>query len=208
MFFHDADFFVSPISGHDTTSASIAWTMHLLGSHPEIQERLYQEVQEVMGDEKDLSYEMLGQLKYLEMVLKESLRLYPSVPGIGRVLTEDVDVEGVTIPAGTQVMVSIFSLHHNSKYWPEPEKFDPERWTPENSEGRDPYQYVPFSAGYVQISWRLLLLRLTLFVLFFAALATAWARSLRRTRRRCLWPRLSRTFSSRRLTLTRRCCRS
>ena len=101
-----------------------------------------------MGDEKDLSYEMLGQLKYLEMVLKESLRIYPSVPSIGRILTDNLDIGGVTVPAGTEVIIGIHTMHCHPDYWPEPQKFDPERWTPENSEGRDPYQYVPFSAGY------------------------------------------------------------
>ena len=133
--------------GHDTTSASMAWTLQLLGQHSEIQERLYEEIREVMGDSKIVTYEMLSQFHYLEMVLKESLRLYPSVPGIGRVLTEDLDVEGVTVPAGTDVNIGINAIHHNPLLWTAPEKFDPERWTPENSEGRDPYQYVPFSAG-------------------------------------------------------------
>lgn len=105
-----------------------------------------------MGDEKDLTYDMLNQLKYLDMVLKESLRIYPSVPGFGRVLTEDVTINGVVVPAGTDVFVSIYAIHHNSDYWEDPEKFDPERWTSENSEGRDPYQYVPFSAGARNVS--------------------------------------------------------
>jgi len=133
--------------GHDTTSASMSWTFQLLGTHPEIQEKLYEEIKEVMGDSKIVTYEMLGKFHYLELVLKESLRMFPSVPVIGRILTEDIVVEGVTVPAGTTVSIGIFGMHHSPHLWTDPEKFDPERWTPENSEGRDPYQYIPFSAG-------------------------------------------------------------
>jgi len=134
--------------GHDTTSASLAWTFHLLGRHPDVQERVFQEIQEVIGDHDVLTTEMLNQLKYLDMVLKESLRLYPSVPGIGRVLTDDIDINGVVVPKGTNVLISIFSLHRSPHCWDHPEQFNPERWTSDKTEERDPYQYIPFSAGF------------------------------------------------------------
>jgi len=133
--------------GHDTTSASLAWTAHLLGLYPEIQETCYNEIREVMGDSKYVTYEMLKQFKYLEMVIKESLRVYPSVPFIGRKLTDDIIIDGVAIPKGTDVGISIYTIHHNPLHWENPEKFDPERWSIENSKDRDPYSYIPFSAG-------------------------------------------------------------
>ena len=83
-----------------------------------------------MGNGTEVTSEMLGELKYLDMVLKESLRLRPSVTFIGRQLTEDVVMNGVTVPAGTNVNIQIYMLHHNPKYWEEPETFNPERWAP------------------------------------------------------------------------------
>ena len=100
----------------------------------------------VLGDGKDVSYDMLSELKYLEQVLKESLRLYPSVPFFGRELTEDVVLEGVAIPAGTIVDIQVSVLHRDPANWENPNDFKPERWENE-AEERDPYAYIPFSAG-------------------------------------------------------------
>jgi len=133
--------------GHDTTSASMAWSCHLLGRHVGIQEKCQKEIDDVMGDSTKVTSEIISQLKYLDMVIKESLRVYPSVPTIGRKLTEDVVINGVNIPKGTNIGIVIYALHHNRKYWKDPEVFDPERWNPDTMEERDPYLYVPFSAG-------------------------------------------------------------
>lgn len=82
------------------------------------------------------------------MVIKESLRLYPSAPFIGRVLEEDLMTkEGYLLPKGVIVNIHIYDIHRNPKYWPEPDKFDPERFLPENCVNRHPYAFVPFSAG-------------------------------------------------------------
>lgn len=124
----------------------MAWTMYLIGHHPEVQKALHQEVDSVLGNSDEVTFEMLGDLKYLDMVLKESLRIYPSVPYIGRQLTEDIVLDGKTIPAGTTMSIEIFMILHHPKYWPEPEKFIPERWA-DGSEEKDPYLYIPFSAG-------------------------------------------------------------
>jgi len=111
-----------------------------------VQAKLHEEVDEVLGNGNEVTSEMLSELKYLDMVLKESLRIRPSVPFIGRLLTEDIVVNGVAIPAGTNVDIHIYVLHHHPDHWTEPEKFDPERWAP-GTEDKDPYLYIPFSAG-------------------------------------------------------------
>ena len=135
--------------GHDTTAAAMTWATYLIGSHPDIQERIYDELGTVFGDDKNrpASMEDLRQLHYLEQVIKESLRLFPSVPMYARVTTEECQIDGYIIPKGTQVAVFAYGLHHSPEVWNDPETFDPERFTPENCAGRHPYAYIPFSAG-------------------------------------------------------------
>jgi len=133
--------------GHDTTSASMAWTLWLIATYHKVQATLHEEIDHVLGEGKEVTSEMLSELKYLDIVLKESLRVYPSVPFVQRELTEDVVLDGETIPAGTMVEVNINILHRNPKYWEDPEEFKPERWENETEE-KDPYLYIPFSAGY------------------------------------------------------------
>ncbi|XP_061575069.1 cytochrome P450 4V2-like [Cololabis saira] len=134
--------------GHDTTAASMNWTLHLLGSHPEIQRKVQQELQEVFGtSDRPVNTEDLKQLKYLDCVIKESLRLFPSVPFFARSLCDDCHINGFTVPKGANAIVVTYTLHRDPRYFPEPEEFRPERFLPENSEGRPPYAYVPFSAG-------------------------------------------------------------
>lgn len=135
--------------GHDTTTAGIGFTLYHLSRHQEIQDKVYQEIESVYG--KDLSMEMtytsLQELKFMDMVIKESMRITPPVPCIVRYLTEDTLIGGVNVPANTNVSLPIFAIHRNEEYFPDPEKFDPERFSPENTEKRHPFAYIPFSAG-------------------------------------------------------------
>ncbi|XP_073990999.1 cytochrome P450 4C1-like isoform X2 [Rhodnius prolixus] len=114
------------------------------------EEKIYEELVEVMDlqDSQKISYENLQLMKYLECVIKESLRLYPSVPLIGREIFEDLHLpSGYTVPAGTVLLISIYFLHRNEKYFPNPEEFNPDNFLPKNLSKRHPYAYVPFSAG-------------------------------------------------------------
>ena len=132
--------------GHDTTAAGLSWTLYLLGKHPEVQEKLHAEIDHI--SHKNVS--ILGKirdLKYLEFVIKESLRLHPPVPLYGRVLEEDTVIDGNVVPKGTQIAVDAMALHTNPKYWENPFMFYPERFGEEKFAKRDPYVYVPFSAG-------------------------------------------------------------
>ncbi|XP_031558794.1 cytochrome P450 4V2-like [Actinia tenebrosa] len=134
--------------GHDTTAAAMTWVILLLGQHPDVQNKAQQEVDEFFESRPEqLTVDSMKDLKYLECVIKESLRLYPSVPFFGRKITDDFVIDGVAIPKGETVVVAPMALHHNPNVWPDPERFDPDRFLPENSEGRHPYAYVPFSAG-------------------------------------------------------------
>lgn len=135
--------------GHDTTSASICWTLFLLGSSPEIQERVYEEINSIFEGDQTRSATMkdLNEMKYLECAIKDSLRLYPSVPFLGRHLFEDVQIGEYLIPAGTTALISTYVLHRDPKVFPKPEHFNPDNFLPENIAGRNPYAYIPFSAG-------------------------------------------------------------
>ncbi|KAL0132771.1 hypothetical protein PUN28_000480 [Cardiocondyla obscurior] len=134
--------------GHDTTAVAITWALFLLGSNPEHQEKVHEELEEVFGNsDAPITVKDLPQLKYLDRVIKETLRLFPSVPVITRLLTEDVKLGDHTLPKGISVALPILLVHRNPKVWPDPIKFDPDRFLPENSKLRNPYAYVPFSAG-------------------------------------------------------------
>ncbi|XP_055614296.1 cytochrome P450 4c3-like, partial [Uranotaenia lowii] len=135
--------------GHDTTSAAISWILLLLGAEPAIQDRIVEEIDQIMGGDRERFPTMkeLNEMKYLECCIKEGLRLYPSVPLIARKLVEDVQIEDYVIPAGTTAMIVVYQLHRNPEVFPNPDKFNPDHFLPENCRGRHPYAYIPFSAG-------------------------------------------------------------
>nr|XP_021411583.1 cytochrome P450 4V2 [Lonchura striata domestica] len=134
--------------GHDTTAAAINWVLYLLGRNPEAQKKVHRELDEVFDDaERPVTVDDLKNLRYLECVVKEALRLYPSVPMFARTLREDCCIKGYRVPRGANVLILIYALHRDPEVFPDPEEFRPERFFPENSKGRHPYAYVPFSAG-------------------------------------------------------------
>lgn len=135
--------------GHDTTAAAILFTLFNLARNRDVQEKVYRELREIFGDsDRDITSNDLKKMNYLEKVIKESLRLFPSVPAISRYLEKDLILkDGVIIPASANVIVPFFIVHRQSEHWPDPEKFDPERFSEENIGARHPYSYVPFSAG-------------------------------------------------------------
>lgn len=136
--------------GHDTTATGLTFILLLLGTDQVVQQRLYDEIREaVMRNEgQPLSMTQFGELKYLDRVIREGIRLYPSVPFISRELTEDFYLEdGTRIPSGKTINFCIFDLHRDEEYFPDPERFDPDRFLPEIVEKRHPFAYLPFSAG-------------------------------------------------------------
>ncbi|KAF7707375.1 hypothetical protein HF521_018593 [Silurus meridionalis] len=134
--------------GHDTTAASINWALHLIGAHPEVQKKVQAELQEVFGSsQRHVGVEDLKSLRYLECVIKESLRIFPAVPLFARSICEDCHINGFKVPEGVNAVIIPYALHRDPRFFPEPEDFKPERFLPENSTGRHPYSYIPFSAG-------------------------------------------------------------
>lgn len=135
--------------GHDTTAMGISWALYLIGLYGEHQDLIHQELDSIFGDDKfrQITSEDLKEMKYLECCLKESQRLYPSVPFIARTCTEDLVIAGNIVPKGATVQVPICNLHRDETVFPKPEEFIPERFLPENVKGRHPFAYLPFSAG-------------------------------------------------------------
>ncbi|KAG7206421.1 hypothetical protein KM043_003777 [Ampulex compressa] len=133
-------------AAEDTVKELTSLTLMTMGAHQEIQEKVRAEVLSVVG-EGDVEIGHLQDLKYLEMVIKETLRLFPAGPLLARVLTEDVELQSCTLPKGVTVSICLFHVHRNPEYWPNPLQFDPERFTPENIQKRHPYAFLPFSGG-------------------------------------------------------------
>ncbi|MFI1679074.1 cytochrome P450 [Streptomyces sp. NPDC020607] len=148
---------VTMLAAHHTTGVAVSWTLHLLGRHPEVAERVAAELDRVLGDRSAPDYGDLRELTYLDMVLKESMRLYPPGPYGARETTEDMVLGGVDgtdgtdgtyeIPAGTTVFYPFWAVHMNPDHWPEPAKFVPERFAPEAVAARSRFAYVPFGVG-------------------------------------------------------------
>uniref|UniRef100_A0A182MJS7 Cytochrome P450 n=1 Tax=Anopheles culicifacies TaxID=139723 RepID=A0A182MJS7_9DIPT len=140
------------LGGHDTTATSISWTLFLLGTEPSIQERVLQEIEHVMGGDSERWPTMreLNEMRYLEACIKEGLRLYPSIPIIGRRLTEDVRLTDHLLPAGTNAVIVVYQLHRDPAVFPNPERFNPDHFLTDASDvstKRHPFAYIPFSAG-------------------------------------------------------------
>ncbi|XP_034477492.1 cytochrome P450 4d2 [Drosophila innubila] len=153
--------------GHDTTTSGISFCLYEISRHASVQQRLVNEIHEVLGDDKKrpVTLRDLNELKYLECVIKESLRMHPPVPIIGRNLTEDVDMRGQLIPAGTNFIIGLYAVLRSPREFEAPNEFRPERFasdeatisSPASSQSRPtqpqmqfqthPYAYVPFSAG-------------------------------------------------------------
>uniref|UniRef100_G1NYM9 Cytochrome P450 family 4 subfamily B member 1 n=1 Tax=Myotis lucifugus TaxID=59463 RepID=G1NYM9_MYOLU len=134
--------------GHDTTTSGISWFLYCMALNPEHQHRCREEVREILGDRDSFQWDDLGKMTYLTMCIKESLRLYPPVPQVYRQLSKPVSfVDGRSLPAGSLISLHIYALHRNSAVWPDPEVFDPLRFSPENVTGRHPFAFMPFSAG-------------------------------------------------------------
>ena len=134
------------VAGHETVATAITWAFYLIAKHPNVEERLIQEWRNVLSG-RDPSYDDFESLNYTRMVLAESMRLYPPVWGISRVTTEDFSVGGYMIPAKCILGVSPFVVHRDDRYFPDPMRFDPDRWLPEQANRRPRFSYFPFGGG-------------------------------------------------------------
>ena len=133
------------LAGHETTANALSWTWYLLSQYPEVEERFHQEI-DAIGDRLPQS-EDLPNLSYTRMILAESMRLYPPAWAVGRRALNDFEANGYLIPARSMVLMSQYIVHRDPRFYPDPERFDPERWRPEIAAARPKFSYFPFGGG-------------------------------------------------------------
>jgi cytochrome P450 len=134
------------LAGHETGANALTWTWFLLSQYPEVERRLHEEIDTVLGN-RPPELADLAQLRYAEMILAEALRLYPPAWAIGRKALGDFTLGKFEIPAGSICIVSPFVVQRDAHWFPDPEKFDPERWRPEARDARHKFSYFPFGGG-------------------------------------------------------------
>jgi cytochrome P450 len=134
------------LAGHETTAVALSWTFCLLARHPEVEGKLHAELDEVLGDRLP-TVEDLPRLDYTRKVLSESMRLFPPAWMIGRQAIADLELCGYDVPAGTVLLLPPFFVQRDERWWPEPRRFDPERFAREEEDTRPRYSYFPFGGG-------------------------------------------------------------
>ncbi|HET6890184.1 MAG TPA: cytochrome P450 [Pyrinomonadaceae bacterium] len=134
------------LAGHETTANALTWTWYLLSQNPEAETRLHAEIDEILGSRVP-TYEDLPKLRYTEMVLAESMRLYPPAWALGRLAIDDCWIGGYCVPRRSLVLMSQYVMHHDARYFHEPERFVPDRWQNEVTESRPQFSYFPFGGG-------------------------------------------------------------
>lgn len=134
------------VAGHETTAKALAWTLYLIAQSPEWEARMLEEVRAIAGD-GEIKAEHVDGLKVTAMVLKESMRLYSPVPTLTRIATKDMDLDGLKVTAGSMIFIPIYAIHRHKRLWSDPNRFDPQRFTPDREAAYSRYQYFPFGAG-------------------------------------------------------------
>jgi len=134
------------LAGHETTALALTWTLDLLATNPDVQDRLLEEVREVLGGREPTGAD-LPRLRFCEMVVTESMRLRPPAYVIGRQASEAVEVGDYVVPANGTVIMPQYVVHRDPRFYPEPERFDPRRWADGLRERIPKYAYFPFGGG-------------------------------------------------------------
>lgn len=144
---NEADTFL--FEGHDTTTSGMSWALYNFAKHPEYQQKAQEEIDSIMESRQSdhFEWEDLSKMEYLGRCIKETLRMHPPVPFVGRKITKEVEIDGVKFPTGTRFTLHIYNLHHNPHVWEDPFEYRPDRFLPENLSKKDSFAFVPFSAG-------------------------------------------------------------
>lgn len=151
------------IAGHETTANALTWTYYLLAQHPDVEEKVFEEIDSVLKNssvtkgnvDNTNSYSKyriptskdIPKLKYIENVFREAMRLFPPVWSIGRIVEDDYTIGDFIIPKDSAIFMSQYVMHRNPKYYEDPEEFVPERWTDEFKRHLPRFSYFPFGGG-------------------------------------------------------------
>lgn len=134
------------MAGYETTALTLAWALYFLAKDPGIKQEVHREIDDVLGTDPP-SLENIAELRLTNRVLKETLRLRPPAFWLPRTAVNDGEIDGYRIPAGTNLGLLIFGIHHHPRHWRDPERFDPGRFAPESEAERDANAWIPFGAG-------------------------------------------------------------
>jgi len=134
------------LAAYHTSAISVAWTIYELTQHPEVQRKGQEEVDAILKG-KSPTLDDIDKMTYINQIIKESMRMNTPGPFAARLVDEEVDISGYKLAKGTTLFYPLSAIHKNSEYWPEPEKFDPERFTPEKVKKMNPLSYCPFGLG-------------------------------------------------------------
>ncbi|XP_047117854.1 cytochrome P450 6k1-like [Schistocerca piceifrons] len=145
-----AQAFVFFIAGFETSSTTMSFALHELAHHPDVQARLHEEIDSVLKQHSgQVTYDAISSMHYLDKVVAETLRKYPPIPLLNRICNRDYKIpdSDVVVDKGTSVIIPVYGLHHDPQIFPDPERFDPERFSEEQKAQRHPYVYLPFGEG-------------------------------------------------------------
>jgi cytochrome P450 len=134
------------LAGHETTANALTWAWYLISQHPEVEAKLHAEIDSALGGKLPAAEDM-AKLRYTEMVLAEAMRLYPPAWTVGRRALEDYRLGEYVFPAGSIILMSQYVMHRDARYYPDPLKFDPERWAAQARAERPKFSYFPFGGG-------------------------------------------------------------
>ena len=134
------------LAGHETTANVLTWTWYLLAQHPTVEATLHAELESVLGGRLPTETD-ISRLPYTRMVLTEAMRLYPPAWLMTRRALEDHELGGYLLPARTFILISPYVTHHDPRFFPAPEVFNPERWAAEHDQSRPKFAYFPFGGG-------------------------------------------------------------
>lgn len=148
-----AQCFIFFVAGFDTVATTMCFAAHELAVNPTIQQRLYDEISEANRNGDPMTYDRLQKCKYLDMVLSETMRKWPAGGIIDRICNQDTELdmgagmEPIKLCAGDPIVIPIYAIHRDAQFYPEPDRFDPERFTEENVKDRPATVYMPFGIG-------------------------------------------------------------
>ena len=139
--------FIFLLAGYETTANTLAYACYLLATNPDTQQKLINEIDANCPDTNSIDYECVQGLPYLDMIISETLRMYPPVFFINREIKEEAVIDGIHVSKDYMVAIPVYGIHHNPKIWPKPEQFIPERFTPEEKAKHRPCSFLPFGNG-------------------------------------------------------------